>query len=269
MNSTFVRLFSVLYLGAFFLSLYVIAFIASCKPAAKNQDAKVKQTLGEICLSWKASNAQGESRLVMLDNDGAPLGKDFDIPCDAPIVVFVHGWVFDGKNRTLFSHTKKWREAGYITLAFEWNAFGPDPLQIYSAGSVKAGKDFAKMLLEFRDQLTEKYRGFVHLVGHSFGAKVALDSAVISGCYIGREHELRRALQSSLTKKKAESEKPGVALETEEEQKLAQLSEKLKPLGGISADKTLFSYAAHNKCVEISRVTLLDPALLILEFSKT
>ena len=231
--------------------------ILSCSPpdeaaqTTKSQGKYISPTKGLTldCAKklWASKEAFPEkaSRLLRLIDKDEP--QEFD--CDKPIAIFVHGWIVG--ERTPFLHARKWREKGYNTLVFEWYAVGGDPFAIFSKPgkfSRQAEDDLATALRNIKYKMGANHSPDIHLIGHSFGAKVATGASALAGC---SRIEL---FQRKATEQESEPE----SAPTNNSDALV-MGEKI----GVSEDTFGIKTGGLAGCPRITRLTMLDPALLI------
>lgn len=114
--------------------------------------------------------------LALVDGSGATLKPATRVDCDKDIVIFVHGWS-QGGTPTIFNHSDLWQQRGFQTLVFRWHDLsGGDFEPVFVSHSRVAVSRLEMQLRELYRRLGGRaFKHEIRLVGHSFGAKVAME----------------------------------------------------------------------------------------------
>ncbi len=116
--------------------------------------------------------------LSVVGRDGESLPGRVKLDCEKDLAIFIHGWSIGGIP-VKFEHAAEWQDRGFQTLMFRWHdlSTNPDFEEVFVNTSLKAAERLKEQLVDLYKQLGgDSFQKEIRLIGHSFGAKVAIDA---------------------------------------------------------------------------------------------
>lgn len=167
----------------------LIGAMASCSNTPET-DASEEQSPADLTPLQEETQGCGQLTAQTSEFNGLPLGLSVvdansqtptgavQLDCNKDVAIFVHGWSLSG-TPTAFEHADLWQKNGFQTLVFRWHDL---------SSNVSFGAAFLDNTRQAADRLTSalrhlytqlggsKYKKEIRIIGHSFGAKVAIEA---------------------------------------------------------------------------------------------
>lgn len=224
----------------------ISTLVISCKP---KQVSSVQNTAEQNCGEWLdpdlAQSPRGPRGLIRM-NGKTPIFTRTSLDCNKPIALFIHGWAEGDDDPSIAPFDSTWA-AQYQTFQFYWSELSSgDAITTYVDGSAKAA-DYLKRALV---NLSSVMRGAggnipeIHLIGHSFGSKIAIEIT----------HELTRFY--NIPPSSIQAPPPSSA------QTPPPPPANPSRLGG-PISRGINDITINPSIIKITRLTLLDPALFL------
>lgn len=136
-----------------------------------------KQTCGKLTAQASAFNGLPLG-LSVVDAGGQTRSGAVQLDCNKDVAIFVHGWSQSG-TPTAFEHADLWQKHGFQTLVFRWHDLSSHVgfNQAFLHNTREAAVRLESALRDLYARLGgSRYKKEIRVIGHSFGAKVAIEA---------------------------------------------------------------------------------------------